>query len=57
MFNGCIRWRYHPPVYFLYQHEAYGHVQAIDKGKEVHEEIIDKGLLEKHVVLYLAMLW
>ena len=35
--------------YFLHQHEACGHVQAVDKGKEAHEEIFDKGLLEKHV--------
>ena len=47
----------HLSRYFLHRHEACGHVQAVDKGKEVHEEIIDKGLLEKHVVLYLAMLW
>ena len=32
-------------------------VQVVDKGKEVHEEIIDKGLLEKHVELYFPMLW
>ena len=32
--------------YFLHQHEACGHVQAVDKGKEAHEEIFDKGLLE-----------
>ena len=41
------------------RHVGCGHVQPIDEGNEVHEEIIhcDKGLLEKHVVLYLAMLW
>ena len=37
--------------HFLHRYEA---VQAFDKGKEVHEEIIDKGLLEK---CDLAMLW
>ena len=45
----------HLSRYFLHRHEGCGHVHAIDKGKEVHEEIIDKGLLEKHSVLYLAM--
>ena len=36
---------------FLHKHESFGHVQAVDKGKEVHKTIIDKGLLEKHVVM------
>ena len=42
--------------YFLNRHEACGHVQVVDKGKEVHEEIIDNGLLEKHGVMYLEMI-
>ena len=58
MFNGCICWRCQPPLwYFLPGHEACGHVQVVDKGTEFHEEIIDKGLLQKRGVLYLAMLW
>ena len=43
--------------YFLHRHESCGHVQVVDKGQEVHDEIIDNGLLDKHGVVYLAMLW
>ena len=32
-------------------------IQVVDKGKEVHEEIVVKGLLKKDVVMYLTMLW
>ena len=55
MFNGCIRWRYDAPLGVFPSPTLGMWSFTYGKGKEVHEEIIDKGLLEKHVVLYLAI--
>ena len=62
MFSSCLMVVYvggisHFSRYFHHRNEACGHVQEVDKGKEVHEEIINKRLLGKHFVLYLAMFW
>ena len=51
MSSSCVMVVYvgginHLSRYFHHRHEACDYVQAIDKGKEVHEEIIDRGLLK-----------
>ena len=52
MSSSCLMGVYvggisHPYRYFHHRHEACCHVKEVDKGKEVHEDIIDKGLIAR----------
>ena len=42
-------------VTFICVLKACGHIGAIEKGKEIHDEIVNRGLLEKDIVLGTAL--